>query len=574
MDKKMETRIHELVFKSVESIITEDECRELESIIGNDIKAREIYSKCIKLNLRMLCLNGEHFSSSDLSMLLPDPTEAKDCDEIDLCSDVLKVLSETEKAAPSVEVFQEKVEQPETVIDKPNKPVKTNKLFRIYSVIVSIAAVFMFLFVVYANFFPPQYSVEVATIADQLDVIWSKDSKILESNDRILTNQPPYKIEQGIVKIVFDRGVDVLIEGPAEFEIDRSGVFLDHGRLYSIVSDTGIGFSVESPFTRFVDLGTEFGVEIDENGSSSLHVIDGKVQFYAGIIGENTVSKTVCEYNALSFDSQSGRVNTIPFKEEVFARNIYSATGSIWRGQRKISLADIVGGGNGFGTGEINRGINNRGKFDLLDDVGALEKVNSFLYLKDIQFIDSIFVPNGATKIDSADNIYPDFEPTNDKFCLGILNGAWHQHRDGSVPRHALRLNNIEYGSIEHPAIYIHANQGITFDLQAIQHYTQMKVNKFTAICGLSDSYGDYTAKILKVRKRVVNEPKASFYILVDGQERFVLQDTTYKHDPTVISIDISSEDRFLTLATTQGSGSSNEGDWTLFAEPFLELLK
>jgi len=38
------------------------------------------------------------------------------------------------------------------------------------------------------------------------------------------------------------------------------------------------------------------------------------------------------------------------------------------------------------------------------------------------------------------------------------------------------------------------------------------------------------------------------------------------------VTVEIGSEDRFLTLVTTQGSDKTNNGDWTLFAEPFLEL--
>jgi len=38
------------------------------------------------------------------------------------------------------------------------------------------------------------------------------------------------------------------------------------------------------------------------------------------------------------------------------------------------------------------------------------------------------------------------------------------------------------------------------------------------------------------------------------------------------IAVDIGPEDQFLTLATTQGRDKTNNGDWTLFAEPFLEL--
>jgi len=39
-----------------------------------------------------------------------------------------------------------------------------------------------------------------------------------------------------------------------------------------------------------------------------------------------------------------------------------------------------------------------------------------------------------------------------------------------------------------------------------------------------------------------------------------------------VITIPISSQDRFLTLITTEGPDGTHFNDWTLFAEPYLYL--
>ncbi len=575
MENQTEIRIHELVFKSVEGIITEPECRELETIVANNIQARDIYSKCIKLNMKMLSLREKFSGSSDLSMIVHDSSDIHSRgDSIDICNEILDVLSEKENTAPAVDIIEEPkkpVIEKVTVKQVESKP---HLFYRVYNALVTIAAVFMFLFIVYANIFPPQYTEPVATVTDQLNVSWDKNSKKLNIDERIMTNHPPYIIEKGIIRISYDQGVEVLIEGPAEFEIERAGIFLEYGKLFSSVSETGQGFSVDSHFTRLVDLGTEFGVEIDRKGSSQLHVIDGKVQFYAGIIGEDKVSKTIHEYNAVSFDSTSGNVSSIPFKKDDFVRQICSDTGIIWRGQNRIDLADIAGGGNGFGTGMLDYGINHKGEICRLNQINVQNKIKEFIQISDNQFIDGIFVPNGPTKIDSTNTIFSNFESTNNRFYMGILNGAWHQHTDDSVPRHALRLDGTECGTLEKPAIYIHANQGITYDLDAIRKYTKMNIVRFVSNCGLSESYGDYTDDILKVRKKLIEKPKASFYVLVDGQEKFLRKDATYLDGTVEISVDISPDNRFLTLATTQGSDNGNDGDWTLFAEPALELAK
>ena len=48
------------------------------------------------------------------------------------------------------------------------------------------------------------------------------------------------------------------------------------------------------------------------------------------------------------------RVHDIPVIETLFARHINSKTAVIWRGQKQMDLADVMGGGNGFGTGRTD----------------------------------------------------------------------------------------------------------------------------------------------------------------------------------------------------------------------------
>jgi hypothetical protein len=38
------------------------------------------------------------------------------------------------------------------------------------------------------------------------------------------------------------------------------------------------------------------------------------------------------------------------------------------------------------------------------------------------------------------------------------------------------------------------------------------------------------------------------------------------------IELSIAPQDRFLTLVATQGTDGTNNGDWTLFAEPVLQM--
>ena len=70
MDKQKEIRIDELVFKSFEGIISEQECRELETIIESSALAREYYCSSVDLNLGMLKIKDAVHRPLQMTMAL------------------------------------------------------------------------------------------------------------------------------------------------------------------------------------------------------------------------------------------------------------------------------------------------------------------------------------------------------------------------------------------------------------------------------------------------------------------------------------------------------------------------
>lgn len=85
-------------------------------------------------------------------------------------------------------------------------------------------------------------------------------------------------IAAGIVELKLSQGATLLIEGPAEWIIDGdNSATLKRGKLVAEVPAKAVGFAVETPTARVVDLGTEFGVELDEQGATQVHVYRGAV---------------------------------------------------------------------------------------------------------------------------------------------------------------------------------------------------------------------------------------------------------------------------------------------------------
>ena len=87
--------------------------------------------------------------------------------------------------------------------------------------------------------------------------------------------------DAGIMQLEFYCGAMVVVEGPAEIEIlDESRVVCRLGRLRAHVPEPARGFAVLAPSFELVDLGTEFGLNILEDGATEVHVFHGKVELY------------------------------------------------------------------------------------------------------------------------------------------------------------------------------------------------------------------------------------------------------------------------------------------------------
>ena len=89
------------------------------------------------------------------------------------------------------------------------------------------------------------------------------------------------RMKSGLVQIEFYSGASILVEGPAELEvISADQCFCRSGKLRVIVPRSAQGFTVLTPEIEAVDLGTEFGVEVNPPGETQVHVFDGKVELY------------------------------------------------------------------------------------------------------------------------------------------------------------------------------------------------------------------------------------------------------------------------------------------------------
>jgi ferric-dicitrate binding protein FerR (iron transport regulator) len=94
------------------------------------------------------------------------------------------------------------------------------------------------------------------------------------------------KLESGLAEVHFKNGVEVILEGPAEFEIRRDGnAWLERGRVMARVPERAIGFTLETPRGKVIDLGTSFGTSVTDSGETETQVFEGKVRVHP--VGES-----------------------------------------------------------------------------------------------------------------------------------------------------------------------------------------------------------------------------------------------------------------------------------------------
>lgn len=88
-----------------------------------------------------------------------------------------------------------------------------------------------------------------------------------------------YSLKEGNAKITFDSGATVVMTPGTTFEVvDSNSGFLHKGAVSSHAPESAIGFLINTPGGRIEDLGTRFGLSVNESGVTDVHVLEGLVE--------------------------------------------------------------------------------------------------------------------------------------------------------------------------------------------------------------------------------------------------------------------------------------------------------
>lgn len=549
--------LEELILKEMDGTITEPEFTELCDRLRNDPDSLSYY-----LDFMTLCAG----------MLKPGEVtlcETSCCDIEDIGQSALwMALAENERTAEAIHL--EKTD-PVPVLDRQQIMAECRRgvsRVALYTAIISTAA--LLLLIAFVMTHPRKMRDAVATLSGSTNAVWREDTGLAADKNRLYTHST-LSLQEGFAEITFDNQARIILQSPAQIDIeDYNQIFLHSGKLSAVIPPTAVGFVVRTAAASIVDYGTEFGITADASGHTEAHVFKGRVELRSGSDPVRFAGLMKLTEGLAGRVDQAGQLSSEVMKAQpssyvrrLPAKPVFGQPG------KRIDLADIVGGGNGFGTGKECVGIDPiSGKLtkDLMLVNRKLGYVQYFP-VPEMPCIDGVFVPMGGgipQVVTSEGHVFDQCPATDGCFWIEITNNPIASISGNAggeaIDVHLVRLAGIQFGMPLHPAIMMHSNAGMTFDLDAIRaSIPGVRIRRFTSMCGMSDTV-------------IQQNVQADMWVLVDGQKRhgahFIYNRTS--HD-AYFEVDIQEQDRFLTLMSTDG-GDGNGGDWTFFGDPALEL--
>lgn len=570
-DHKLLNEVATLLSQSLEGDLPEDQYEDFKDLLRSNPQAREYY-------YHLLSIHATLQETESILILQEDSTQT-------LCSrEVWDALSIEEKTAPAADVPpQKKTIEVIQKIHRNKVPYRMSR-FSLLTFVVSTAAILLIALFLH---FGPDPSFKVATLTSSIDAVFA-GGKSYPAGSRLSSRKESIWLQKGIIKIEFDYGAKVVIEAPAEFQLKSpEDMTLLSGRLFAHVPDRSKGFTVETPNSRVIDLGTEFAMKVDFNGTSDVHMVKGSASLIPGTKGQTGQGQILSAGQARHVDANDA-VQTIQLQDKEFVRDFLPERKAIWRGQ-SLDLADIVNGGCGLGTGTKGTGIDPLTGKPIVWAAGQ-DRFGQGVYtlVPSSPFIDGVFIPDGGDgpmTVSSAGHQCVDCPDTQAFFRYEILGCPSviidpNQYQDDALRarEEQLMITAVEkglpsrlmglYGAKEktgpdESSMLFHANVGMTFDVQPLRALLPGgKIVRFTTIFGIAE---------------ICPQPAdVDVTILVDGQLRYSRTDVTHS-DRVDIQIDLSETDRFLTLMVTEsGSNTVNSTnatyDWGLFMNPRLEI--
>lgn len=153
----------------------------------------------------------------------------------------------------------------------------------------------------------------VAVLLEQRRAIWEQGDPINSGEDVTTATRG---LASGRVEFQTRTGVNVRVAGPARFTpVSTDKTLLHAGRMVTRVPEGAEGYTVLTPGgLEIIDLGTEFAIDVTDDGRTLVYVYDGEVELR---LGEHVVSMSAGE--AKTFDAATREIIDHDTPNEHFA---------------------------------------------------------------------------------------------------------------------------------------------------------------------------------------------------------------------------------------------------------------
>ncbi|WDE98969.1 FecR domain-containing protein [Lentisphaera profundi] len=174
-----------------------------------------------------------------------------------------------------VQEFEQKLklEKEDSFTDQFNQKLKKQQESRFTFIKIAAVACMLILplFLFKSSVAPAPKSMPIAKIAKSLgNSQYSAGSEVLAGL---------FTLETGYAEMTLKNGVQLTLEAPITLDFKNPDlIHLLKGNLVANVPKQAIGFTVLTPSSEIIDLGTEFAVGVNADGASEVHVILGEVK--------------------------------------------------------------------------------------------------------------------------------------------------------------------------------------------------------------------------------------------------------------------------------------------------------
>ena len=414
-----------------------------------------------------------------------------------------------------------------------------------------------------------------------VDVSWSHGK---EPQDFLMRLRPGdvIGVDKGFIQIQFSDGAHLVVESPAALQVtSATSARLMEGRVVGR-ADNG-NFTLLTPTATVVDIGTEFGVGVSSAGTD-VRVFEGEVHVHPllGSVKPSSVKKL--QRGMWVRIDPKGLSNSHPEPTQQHFQRSFGQPERSLVDATSVSLLDLLSGHESTQqpiAGSIDPKTGYWGRPPWLDPLRteAQRGDTQFSSTDWNPMVDGVFIPRSNARemqIDSDGHMV--YLPPNSGSTWGPI---WARRRFEQTSKRTLlsstpqgywgaaALSNVlkRLQQTSDGLMGLHANVGITFDLDAVREARARNLKSFRAIAvNLDTSPAGHS----RGEDSPNGDSFADLRIFVDGKLRYSRLEFGRRDGDAGIVVALSDEDRFLTIVTTD-AGTDPVFDHVVLIDPILE---